>query len=97
MNRELEAVGITAEITGRAKHFYSIYEKMTRRGKEFNEIYDLTAMRVLVDSVKDCYGAVGIIHSLWKPGSCLLTRRIHSSMSPSQARHAIVSTTRFFM
>ncbi len=56
-----------AEITGRAKHYYSIYEKMTRKGKEFNEIYDLTAMRVLVDSVKDCYGAVGIIHSLWKP------------------------------
>jgi GTP pyrophosphokinase len=61
-------VGIVGvEITGRAKHFYSIYEKMTRKGKEFNEIYDLTAMRVLVDSVKDCYGAVGIIHSLWKP------------------------------
>jgi GTP diphosphokinase / guanosine-3',5'-bis(diphosphate) 3'-diphosphatase len=68
LSKELEAVGITPiEITGRAKHFYSIYEKMTRRGKEFNEIYDLTAMRVLVDSVKDCYGAVGIIHSLWKP------------------------------
>ncbi|MBJ7455563.1 MAG: bifunctional (p)ppGpp synthetase/guanosine-3',5'-bis(diphosphate) 3'-pyrophosphohydrolase [Thermoleophilia bacterium] len=64
----LEDVGILGvEITGRAKHFYSIYEKMTRKGKEFNEIYDLTAMRVLVDSVKDCYGAVGIIHSLWKP------------------------------
>ena len=65
---ELEAVGHRRrEITGRAKHFYSIYDKMTRKGKEFNEIYDLTAMRVLVDSVKDCYGAVGIIHSLWKP------------------------------
>ena len=65
---QLEEVGILGvEITGRAKHFYSIYEKMTRKGKEFNEIYDLTAMRVLVDSVKDCYGAVGIIHSLWKP------------------------------
>jgi GTP pyrophosphokinase len=65
---ELETAGIDgAEITGRAKHFYSIYEKMTRRGKEFNEIYDLTAMRVLVGSVKDCYGAIGIIHSLWKP------------------------------
>lgn len=65
---ELMAVGIEpVEITGRAKHFYSIYEKMTRKGKEFNEIYDLTAMRVIVDSVKDCYGAVGIIHSLWKP------------------------------
>ncbi|MEQ9092610.1 MAG: bifunctional (p)ppGpp synthetase/guanosine-3',5'-bis(diphosphate) 3'-pyrophosphohydrolase, partial [Miltoncostaeaceae bacterium] len=65
---ELRHVGIDGvDITGRAKHFYSIYEKMTRRGKEFNEIYDLTAMRVLVDSVKDCYGAVGIVHALWKP------------------------------
>lgn len=68
LRAELQAVGIEpVEITGRAKHFYSIYEKMTRKGKEFNEIYDLTAMRVIVDSVKDCYGAVGIIHSLWKP------------------------------
>ena len=68
LDRELQAVGIIPiEITGRAKHMYSIYEKMTRRGKEFNEIYDLTAMRVIVDSVNDCYGTVGIIHSLWKP------------------------------
>ena len=65
--KELEALGIDAEISGRAKHFYSIYSKMTRKGREFNEIYDLTAMRVIVDSVKDCYGAVGVIHSLWKP------------------------------
>ena len=55
------------EIAGRAKHFYSIYSKMTKKGREFNEIYDLTAMRVIVDSVKDCYGTVGVIHSLWKP------------------------------
>jgi GTP pyrophosphokinase len=65
--QELEAVGIKADVSGRAKHFYSIYAKMTKKGREFNEIYDLTAMRVLVDSVKDCYGAIGIIHSLWKP------------------------------
>jgi guanosine-3',5'-bis(diphosphate) 3'-pyrophosphohydrolase len=65
--RELAAVGIHAEISGRAKHFYSIYAKMTKKGREFNEIYDLTAMRVIVDSVKDTYGAVGVIHSLWKP------------------------------
>jgi GTP pyrophosphokinase len=65
--KELEALGIRSEISGRAKHFYSIYNKMTRKGREFNEIYDLTAMRVIVDSVKDCYGAVGVIHSLWKP------------------------------
>ncbi len=65
---ELRKVGVEpVEIIGRAKHFYSIYEKMTRKGKEFNEIYDLTAMRVIVESVKDCYGAVGTIHSLWKP------------------------------
>jgi guanosine-3',5'-bis(diphosphate) 3'-pyrophosphohydrolase len=67
LGRELRKVGIEAEISGRAKHFYSIYTKMTRKGKEFNEIFDLTAMRVIVGSVKDCYGAIGIIHSLWKP------------------------------
>jgi GTP pyrophosphokinase len=67
LTQELSAVGIEAEVSGRAKHFYSIYSKMTKKGREFNEIYDLTAMRVIVDSVKDCYGAIGIIHSLWKP------------------------------
>src|ERR1700759_2064224 len=67
LNKELDELGIHAEISGRAKHFYSIYAKMTKKGREFNEIYDLTAMRVIVDSVKDCYGAVGVIHSLWKP------------------------------
>src|ERR1700733_10189414 len=51
---ELETLGISAQIAGRAKHFYSIYSKMTKKGKELNEIYDLTAMRVIVDSVKDC-------------------------------------------
>ncbi len=65
--KELTELGIRAEISGRAKHFYSIYSKMTKKGREFNEIYDLTAMRVIVDSVKDTYGAVGVIHSLWKP------------------------------
>jgi GTP pyrophosphokinase len=67
LERELESLGIAARISGRAKHFYSIYSKMTKKGREFNEIYDLTAMRVIVDSVKDCYGTVGVIHSLWKP------------------------------
>jgi GTP pyrophosphokinase len=67
LRTELKQVGIDAEISGRAKHFYSIYTKMTKKSREFNEIYDLTAMRVIVDSVKDCYGAIGIIHSLWKP------------------------------
>ena len=67
LSGELEKAGIEADITGRAKHFYSIYMKMSRGGKEFNEIFDLTGLRVLVDSIKDCYGAVGIIHSVWKP------------------------------
>src|SRR6187200_3005051 len=67
LTKELKAVGIEADISGRAKHFFSIYSKMNKKGREFNEIYDLTAMRVIVGSVKDCYGAIGVIHSLWKP------------------------------
>jgi GTP diphosphokinase / guanosine-3',5'-bis(diphosphate) 3'-diphosphatase len=70
--RELDKVDIPAEISGRAKHFYSIYDKMAKKGREFNEIYDLTAMRVIVErdgeeGTRDCYGALGLIHSLWKP------------------------------
>ncbi len=67
LSRELDDAHIEADIAGRAKHLYSIYTKMALGGKEFNEIYDLTAMRVLVDELKDCYGTIGIIHSLWKP------------------------------
>jgi GTP diphosphokinase / guanosine-3',5'-bis(diphosphate) 3'-diphosphatase len=62
-----EAGVVKAEVDGRPKHLYSIYEKMVVGGKEFNEIYDLAGVRVLVDSVRDCYGALGAIHSLWKP------------------------------
>ena len=69
---ELEKADIPAVILGRAKHFYSIYDKMAKKGREFNEIYDLTAMRVIVErsgeeGTRDCYGALGILHSLWKP------------------------------
>jgi len=72
LEAELDKLGIRADISGRAKHFYSIYEKMAKRGKEFNEIYDLTAMRVIVErdgkeGERDCYGALGVIHSIWKP------------------------------
>jgi GTP pyrophosphokinase len=72
LQRELEKVDIPADISGRAKHFYSIYDKMAKKGREFNEIYDLTAMRVIVErsadeGTRDCYGALGLIHSLWKP------------------------------
>src|SRR5213076_311462 len=72
LQRELEKVDIPADISGRAKHFYSIYDKMAKKGREFNEIYDLTAMRVIVErngdeGTRDCYGALGLLHSLWKP------------------------------
>lgn len=64
---KLKEIGIKADIEGRPKHFYSIYNKMTKQEKELNEIYDLIAVRVIVDSVKDCYGALGVIHTMWKP------------------------------
>ena len=63
----IREAGLKAEVDGRPKHLYSIYEKMVVGGKEFNEIYDLAGIRVQVDSVRDVYAALGAIHSLWKP------------------------------
>ena len=65
--QRLREAGIRAEVQGRPKHLYSIYEKMVLGGKEFNEIHDLTGLRILVDSVRDAYGALGAIHALWRP------------------------------
>ncbi|HET7141686.1 MAG TPA: bifunctional (p)ppGpp synthetase/guanosine-3',5'-bis(diphosphate) 3'-pyrophosphohydrolase, partial [Candidatus Limnocylindria bacterium] len=67
LRRELAKMSISAEISGRPKHLYSIYKKMERKGAEFNEIYDLHAIRVLVEDVKDCYAALGVVHSMWRP------------------------------
>ncbi|MBI2156881.1 MAG: bifunctional (p)ppGpp synthetase/guanosine-3',5'-bis(diphosphate) 3'-pyrophosphohydrolase [Candidatus Rokubacteria bacterium] len=67
LERKLSEVGIESQIRGRPKHFYSIWKKMHEQGREFDEIYDLTAVRVVTTSVRDCYGALGVIHSLWKP------------------------------
>ena len=67
LEREIEDIGVSAEISGRPKHVYSIFEKMKKTGKGFDEIFDIIAIRVLVDSVKDCYGVLGVVHSLWKP------------------------------
>lgn len=64
---KLTEVGIEAQISGRPKHLYSISQKMKEQEKEFHEIYDLTAIRIIVESLKDCYGALGIVHTLWKP------------------------------
>ncbi|MCL4516403.1 MAG: bifunctional (p)ppGpp synthetase/guanosine-3',5'-bis(diphosphate) 3'-pyrophosphohydrolase [Firmicutes bacterium] len=67
LREKLAELGVRAEIQGRPKHFYSIYLKMKGQGKEFSEIYDLMAVRVIVDSVKDCYGVLGPLLVLWKP------------------------------
>ncbi|MFO8191557.1 MAG: bifunctional (p)ppGpp synthetase/guanosine-3',5'-bis(diphosphate) 3'-pyrophosphohydrolase [Bacillota bacterium] len=64
---QLSEASIEAEIQGRPKHFYSIYNKMKTQGKELSEIYDLTAVRIIVNSVKDCYHTLGIVHTIWKP------------------------------
>ena len=63
----LEAAGINADIEGRPKHIYSIWKKMQRKSAEFGEIYDVYAIRLLVDEVRDCYAALGIVHSIWRP------------------------------
>jgi GTP diphosphokinase / guanosine-3',5'-bis(diphosphate) 3'-diphosphatase len=63
----LEQAGIKADLQGRPKHIYSIYKKMERKSAEFGEIYDVYAIRILVDEVRDCYAALGIVHSLWRP------------------------------
>jgi GTP diphosphokinase / guanosine-3',5'-bis(diphosphate) 3'-diphosphatase len=64
---QLSEAGIEAEIQGRPKHLYSIYNKMKSQGKDLSEIYDLTAVRIIVETVKDCYHTLGIVHTIWKP------------------------------
>ncbi len=66
LRRMLDELGIKGDINGRPKHFYSIWRKM-QKGKSFEEIYDLTAVRIIVDTVKDCYAVLGAIHTMWKP------------------------------
>lgn len=67
INEKMEEFGIKAEVSGRPKHFYSIYYKMKSENLEFDQIYDLIAFRLIVPSVRDCYEALGIIHSIWTP------------------------------
>ena len=67
LHDEMSKVGIDAQIMGRPKHLYSIYQKMAKKGKGFSEIYDLIAVRIIVKSVKDCYSALGAVHTLWHP------------------------------
>ncbi|MDQ7793091.1 MAG: bifunctional (p)ppGpp synthetase/guanosine-3',5'-bis(diphosphate) 3'-pyrophosphohydrolase [bacterium] len=67
LRERLAAEGIEADIQGRAKHFYSIYKKMYEQGRDFEDIYDLIAIRMLVETERDCYAALGVVHSLYKP------------------------------
>ena len=68
LDDELKSAGLTGyQITGRPKHLWSIYQKMTRKGREFSDIYDLIALRVITQTVGDCYSALGAVHSLWNP------------------------------
>jgi len=67
LTAQLSEVKIEAEMSGRPKHLYSIYQKMVKQNKQFNEIYDLLAVRIIVNSIKDCYAVLGIIHTNWKP------------------------------
>ncbi|YAL81830.1 RelA/SpoT family protein [Dermacoccaceae bacterium W4C1] len=67
VSSDLRAAKIKGTVTGRPKHYYSVYQKMIVRGRDFEDIYDLVAMRVLVDSVRDCYAVLGTIHARWSP------------------------------
>jgi GTP pyrophosphokinase len=67
LRSRLKDLGIDAEITGRGKHLWSVYEKMVMKDREFDEIFDIVAVRVIVDSIKDCYAALGSIHGRWRP------------------------------
>ena len=67
VSKHIENAGIKAQIDGRVKHFFSIYKKMKNQDKTIDQIYDLFAVRIVVDTVKDCYGALGVIHEMYKP------------------------------
>ena len=67
LRKTLKDLNISGQVSGRPKHFYSIYKKMVGQNKTFDQIYDLTAVRVIVESVQDCYSVLGVIHTMWKP------------------------------
>ena len=92
LTAELREAGIDCEVTGRPKHLWSIYRKMVRRQRSYAEIYDLMAMRVIVDSVTECYHALGVIHNRWTP----LTERFHDYIAtPKSNMYRSLHTTIF--
>lgn len=92
LHAELKAAGLETEIYGRPKHLWSIYRKMVKRNKPYDEIYDVLAMRVVVANVRDCYHALGVIHNKWTP----LTERFHDYVaSPKSNLYRSLHTTVF--
>jgi len=92
LREELERAGIPCEVTGRPKHLWSIHNKIVRRGKPYEEIYDLMAIRVMTESIKDCYHALGVIHNKWTP----LTERFHDYIAmPKSNMYRSLHTTIF--
>ncbi|HSG82605.1 MAG TPA: bifunctional (p)ppGpp synthetase/guanosine-3',5'-bis(diphosphate) 3'-pyrophosphohydrolase [Gemmatimonadota bacterium] len=92
LQQELENAGIVCEVTGRPKHLWSIHKKMEKRGKPYDEIYDLMAIRVMTDNIKDCYHALGVIHNRWTP----LTERFHDYIAtPKSNMYRSLHTTIF--
>ncbi len=92
LRKELEKSGIPCEVTGRPKHLWSIHNKMVKRNKPYDEIYDLMAIRVTVQSIKDCYHALGVIHNKWTP----LTERFHDYIAtPKSNMYRSLHTTIF--
>ncbi|MCA9738732.1 MAG: bifunctional (p)ppGpp synthetase/guanosine-3',5'-bis(diphosphate) 3'-pyrophosphohydrolase [Gemmatimonadota bacterium] len=90
LDEALRRQGIVAEVTGRPKHLWSIYRKMRKRGTSFEDIYDLMAMRVMTDSLQNCYAALGIIHSLWTP----IPERFHDYVAtPKSNMYRSIHTT----
>ena len=86
---EMDKVSVQAQIMGRPKHLYSIYQKMAKKGKGFSEIYDLIAVRIIVKSVKDCYSALGAVHTLWHPMPAVNELHRHAEVQhvPEPAHH----------
>ena len=90
VRQHIDAAGIRAQIDGRAKHFFSIYKKMVNQKKSLDQIYDLFAVRIIVDTVKDCYAALGVIHEMYKPipGRFRLYRNAEAEHVPVTAHDA---------
>jgi GTP pyrophosphokinase len=92
LEEELKEAGIDCEVTGRPKHLWSIFRKMVRRQKSYEEIYDLMAVRVIVETITDCYHALGVIHNRWTP----LTERFHDYIAtPKSNMYRSLHTTIF--